>query len=176
MNTNQKGKTKENTEEEERAIEQSVAVLTEIWNSKEVNSYIYRIVFFRTINFVSARYGSARFTGPARHDKKQHDEYYYSRDSQESLWDDEYSNEREDSYLHYATAKRNWKRPSSASEMERKAAERSRQPYMGTGNFLHSILQIFYLVIIYFKGENRNYLLSRQYFKKTLRRKRIKFK
>lgn len=85
----------------------------------------------------SVRYGSGRFSGPPRHDKKQHEEYYYARDSEESLWDDEYSNEREDSYLHYATAKRNWKRPSSASEMERKAAERSsRQTYLGTGRFL----------------------------------------
>lgn len=66
------------------------------------------------------RYASARM----RHDSKKKEEYYYSRDSQESLYDDEYSND--DPYLHYATAKRNWKRPSSASEMERK----TRQPYL----------------------------------------------
>lgn len=82
--------------------------------------------------WVVGRYGSGR-----RHDKK-HEEYYYSRDSQDSLWDDEYMNEREDSYVHYATAKRNWKRPSSASEMERKAAERSRQPYVAAGKQFHS--------------------------------------
>lgn len=102
------------------------------------------------------RYGSGRFSAPQRHEKKlqqqqqQHEEHhYYSRDSQESLWDDEYGMERDDPYLHYATtAKRNWKRPSSASEMERKAAERSRQPYLAAGE-LKEICSVRKKILLY---------------------------
>ncbi|XP_044738255.1 protein disabled isoform X2 [Chrysoperla carnea] len=57
---------------------------------------------------------------------------YYSRNhpGQES-WDDEYPVDEEPHGSRYLTAKRNWKRPSSASEMDRKSGEnKSKQnPY-----------------------------------------------
>ncbi|XP_044264647.1 protein disabled isoform X2 [Tribolium madens] len=59
-------------------------------------------------------------------------ERYYSRESQESPWEDEYSNEAEES-SHYLTARRNWKRPSSASEMDRKTGEIKSRHYFGAG-------------------------------------------
>lgn len=73
---------------------------------------------------------------------KRHDRERYSRDSQESPWEDEYSNDPEETGRggftpHYSTTRRTWKRPSSASEMDRKTGEmKPRQaPYhLGTGN------------------------------------------
>lgn len=79
------------------------------------------------------RYGSGRWS----RDRK-HDERYYSRDSQESPWEDDYSNDPDDSLSpHYLSARRNWKqRPSSASEMDRKTGEIKSRHYLGTGTFL----------------------------------------
>ncbi|XP_049817502.1 protein disabled isoform X2 [Aethina tumida] len=76
------------------------------------------------------RYGSGRWS----RDRK-HDERYYSRDSQESPWEDDYSNDPDDSLSpHYLSARRNWKqRPSSASEMDRKTGEIKSRHYLGTG-------------------------------------------
>ncbi|XP_068894247.1 protein disabled isoform X8 [Tenebrio molitor] len=65
---------------------------------------------------------------------RKHDERYYSRESQESPWEDDYSNEAEEiPSPHYLTAKRNWKRPSSASEMDRKTGEIKSRHYLPTG-------------------------------------------
>ncbi|KAF2900571.1 hypothetical protein ILUMI_05613 [Ignelater luminosus] len=68
---------------------------------------------------------------------RKHEERYYSRDSQESPWEDDYTNEPEETHSsRYLTAKRTWKRPSSASEMDRKTGEtksRQGQYYMGSG-------------------------------------------
>ena len=86
----------------------------------------------------SNRYNTGRWPhpdGPSGmwRDRK-HDERYYSRESQESPWEDEYSNEAEEiSTSHYLTAKRNWKRPSSASEMDRKTGEIRSRHYLATG-------------------------------------------
>lgn len=84
------------------------------------------------------RYGSGRWSNPDtttkwRERDRKHDERYYSRDSQDSPWEDDH----EDHTSHYLTAKRNWKRPSSASEMDRKTGEIKARPgqfYLGTGN------------------------------------------
>lgn len=85
----------------------------------------------------SNRYSSGRWSNPDTTSKwrerdRKHDERYYSRDSQDSPWEDDH----EDHTSHYLTAKRNWKRPSSASEMDRKTGEikgRPGQYYLGTG-------------------------------------------
>ncbi|XP_008195099.1 protein disabled isoform X2 [Tribolium castaneum] len=84
------------------------------------------------------RYGSNRWTNmdgpPGMWRERKHDERYYSRESQESPWEDEYSNEAEEvSSSHYLTARRNWKRPSSASEMDRKTGEIKSRHYFGAG-------------------------------------------
>lgn len=67
-----------------------------------------------------------------RHEKEL-EEHYYSRDSQESPWDED----EEPRPPHYATTKRNWKqRPSSASETERKTSDgKFRQQYLGMGKY-----------------------------------------
>lgn len=68
--------------------------------------------------------------------RERYDERYRSsRDSQESPWEDEYSNEPDESHSpHYLAAKKNWKqRPSSASEMDRKTGEIKSRHYLGTG-------------------------------------------
>ncbi|XP_065166906.1 protein disabled isoform X3 [Atheta coriaria] len=64
-----------------------------------------------------SRYSSGRWSNP---DRRKHDERYYTRDSQESPWEDEYGNEMEP---HYLTARRTRIRPSSATEMDRKTGE-----------------------------------------------------
>lgn len=71
--------------------------------------------------------------------ERKHDDRYYSRESQESPWEDDYSNETEES-PHYLTARRNWKRPSSASEMDRKTGEIKSRHYYGAGIFYYCIL------------------------------------
>lgn len=75
------------------------------------------------------RYGSGRWR-----DHKP-DERYYSRDSQESPWEDEYSNEpAEKPHFVSSSSKRNWKqRPSSASEMDRKTGEIKSRHHPVTG-------------------------------------------
>ncbi|CAH0552143.1 unnamed protein product [Brassicogethes aeneus] len=77
------------------------------------------------------RYGSGRWR-----DRK-HDDRYYSRESQDSPWEDDYSNDPEESSVspHYSAARsRNWKqRPSSASEMDRKTGEIKSRHHLGTG-------------------------------------------
>jgi hypothetical protein len=81
---------------------------------------------------------------------RKHDERYYSRESQESPWEDDYSNEAEEiPSPHYLTAKRNWKRPSSASEMDRKTGEIKSRHYLptGTGRFC-----TFWKFTVIFKG------------------------
>lgn len=71
-----------------------------------------------------------------RERKREHDRYYKRDHSQESPWEDEYSNDPDEPpqsprYLSARTS-RSWKRPSSASEMDRKTGEiKSRQPYYG---------------------------------------------
>lgn len=73
---------------------------------------------------------------PPMRDRKQResDHRYYKRDhSQESPWEDDYSNDPDEPhsprYLSTST-RRSWKRPSSASEMDRKSGEiKSRAPY-----------------------------------------------
>ncbi|KAK4884258.1 hypothetical protein RN001_000529 [Aquatica leii] len=70
--------------------------------------------------------------------ERKHEEMYYSRESQESPWEEEYNNVPDESaHSRYLMAnKRNWKRPSSASETDRKPGEtksRSAQYYVGTG-------------------------------------------
>ncbi|KAK5648976.1 hypothetical protein RI129_003868 [Pyrocoelia pectoralis] len=79
---------------------------------------------------------SVRYSGSRWRDRK-HEERYYPRESQESPWEEGYANEQEESHSRYLMAnKRNWKRPSSASEMDRKTGEtksRLGQYYMGTG-------------------------------------------
>nr|XP_022904079.1 protein disabled isoform X2 [Onthophagus taurus] len=77
-----------------------------------------------------SRYGP-RWEGPTSSQKwrdRKHDDRYYSRDSQESPWEDEYSNEPEEpahptSHYLAPSRKTTWKRPSSASEMDRKGGE-----------------------------------------------------
>ncbi|KAK9759072.1 Phosphotyrosine interaction domain (PTB/PID) [Popillia japonica] len=88
---------------------------------------------------------SGRWSDIPPSSKRRDRERYYSRDSQESPWEDEYSNDPEEGSgggggggltPHYSTTRRPWKRPSSASEMDRKTGEiKSRQgPYhLGTG-------------------------------------------
>ncbi|KAK9880484.1 hypothetical protein WA026_011729 [Henosepilachna vigintioctopunctata] len=74
-----------------------------------------------------ARYGSSgrwpnAGTPPGKWRERKHDGRYYNRD--ESPWEDEYPLKNEDMHSsHYITSKRNWKRPNSASEMERKTGE-----------------------------------------------------
>lgn len=106
---------------------------------------------------------SGRFSNPDQmlnkwHDKK-HDDHYYGRDSQQ--WDDN----NEDARPHYATAKRNWKRPSSASEMDRKMGDlKSRQIYCVTGSDIQFILQLFYLKLRVQKLTSfLNYLTTHKY-------------
>ncbi|KAF5280274.1 hypothetical protein FQR65_LT03082 [Abscondita terminalis] len=71
--------------------------------------------------------------------ERKHEDRYYSREPQESPWEEEYGNVPDDSSGHsrYLMAnKRNWKRPSSASEMDRKTADtktRSGQYYVASG-------------------------------------------
>lgn len=88
------------------------------------------------------RYGSGRRTTsdgppigpPGMWRERKHDDRYYNRESQESPWEDDYSNETDEvPASHYLTAKRNWKRPSSASEMDRKTGEIKSRHYLGTG-------------------------------------------
>ncbi|KAJ8910787.1 hypothetical protein NQ315_015128 [Exocentrus adspersus] len=84
-----------------------------------------------------ARYAGGRRPNPemppGKWRERKYDERFYSRDSQESPWEDEYSNDAEDS-PRYLSAKRNWKqRPSSASEMDRKTGELKPRHYLGTG-------------------------------------------
>lgn len=88
------------------------------------------------------RYGGSRWQnqdGKWRGDRerKRDSDRYYKRDhSQESPWEDDYSNDPDEPHSpRYLSARRNWKRPSSASEMDRKSGEiKSRAPYyMGTG-------------------------------------------
>ncbi|GJQ66151.1 Dab [Trypoxylus dichotomus] len=91
---------------------------------------------------------SGRWSDIPPSSKRRDRERYYSRDSQESPWEDEYSNDPEESggggggvggvvlTPHYSTTRRTWKRPSSASEMDRKTGEiKSRQGphHLGTG-------------------------------------------
>lgn len=110
------------------------------WEQDELGNFfkfVY-IHFYKILKYIlekfSNRYGSNRLM-------KKYDDRYYSRDSQESPWEDEYSNDPEDKHLpHYVTTRRNWKRPSSASEMERKSSEiklRQGQFYMGTGKIFN---------------------------------------
>ncbi|XP_056645938.1 protein disabled isoform X2 [Diorhabda sublineata] len=62
------------------------------------------------------------------------EERYYSRESQESPWEDEYSNDPEDSPHFVTSSKRNWKqRPSSASEIDRKTGDIKSRHYLATG-------------------------------------------
>ncbi|XP_074037034.1 DAB adaptor protein isoform X3 [Leptinotarsa decemlineata] len=81
------------------------------------------------------RYGSSRWTSSEpehlKWRERKNDERYYSRESQESPWEDEYTNEPDNS-PHYMS-KRNWKRPSSASEMDRKTGEIKSRHHLGTG-------------------------------------------
>ncbi|XP_018579344.1 protein disabled isoform X2 [Anoplophora glabripennis] len=86
----------------------------------------------------AARYAGSRrpnpeLPPPGKWRDRKHDDRYYSRESQESPWEDEYSNDAEDS-PRYLSAKRNWKqRPSSASETDRKTGELKPRHYLGTG-------------------------------------------
>ncbi|XP_066249768.1 protein disabled isoform X3 [Euwallacea similis] len=74
---------------------------------------------------------SARY--PQRRSERR-DRYRSSRDSQDSPWEDEYSNEPEEPHAHYLQSKKNWKqRPSSASEMDRKTGEIKSRHYLGAG-------------------------------------------
>ncbi|KAJ8962804.1 hypothetical protein NQ318_001203 [Aromia moschata] len=82
------------------------------------------------------RYGSGRWSNPemppGKWRDRKHDDRYYSRESQDSPWEDEYVNDSEES-PHYLSAKRNWRqRPSSASEMDRKLGEMKPRHYIGT--------------------------------------------
>lgn len=77
---------------------------------------------------VSSRYGNEHWSempiGLGRRYK--HDEWYHDRESQESPWEDDYSNEQDESHSpHYSGVKTlpGWKRPSSASEMDKKGVE-----------------------------------------------------
>ncbi|XP_031327904.1 protein disabled isoform X5 [Photinus pyralis] len=78
----------------------------------------------------------ARYSGTRWRDRK-HEERYYARESKESPWEEDYANDPEESHSRYLMAsKRNWKRPSSASEMDRKTGEtksRIGPYYTGTG-------------------------------------------
>lgn len=78
-------------------------------------------------------------TPPSKWHENKHEDHHYGRAPQESPWDDDYSNDPEESNLSSCAApgKRNWKRPSSASEMERKVGEmKSRHGgYLGTGKY-----------------------------------------
>lgn len=81
----------------------------------------------------SGRFPATEQPPPKRHESK-HEDYRYGRSSQESPWDDDYSNDPVEGHVPCAVNKRNWKRPSSASEMERKVGEiKSRHGYLGTG-------------------------------------------
>ncbi|CAG9764503.1 unnamed protein product [Ceutorhynchus assimilis] len=81
----------------------------------------------------TARYASRRNNMTER--RERYDERYRSsRESQDSPWEDEYSNEPDESHSpHYLAAKKNWKqRPSSASEIDRKTGEIKSRHYLGT--------------------------------------------
>ncbi|XP_045476508.1 protein disabled isoform X2 [Harmonia axyridis] len=72
----------------------------------------------------SGRWSSASTPpGPGKWRERKHDDRYYSRE--ESPWEDEYPLEKEEAHPppHYMQSKRNWKRPNSASEMERKIGD-----------------------------------------------------
>ncbi|KAG5897297.1 hypothetical protein JTB14_011462 [Gonioctena quinquepunctata] len=80
------------------------------------------------------RYGSGRWTADPSQVKwrdRKTDDRYYSRESQESPWEDEYSNDPDESPQY--VSKRNWKRPSSASEMDQKTGEIKTRHHLGTG-------------------------------------------
>ncbi|KAH1001073.1 hypothetical protein HUJ04_013332 [Dendroctonus ponderosae] len=81
----------------------------------------------------TGRYLQRRANVPER--RERYDERYRSsRESQDSPWEDEYSNDPEDTHSHYLAAKKSWKqRPSSASEMDRKTGEIKPRHYLGTG-------------------------------------------
>ncbi|KAL3287233.1 hypothetical protein HHI36_001710 [Cryptolaemus montrouzieri] len=68
----------------------------------------------------SGRWSSAG-TPPGNWRDRKQDERFYSRD--ESPWEDEYPMEKDEMHSHYGSTKRNWKRPNSASEMERKSGD-----------------------------------------------------
>lgn len=84
------------------------------------------------------RYGPTRRSNQdsSSHGKwrsRKHEEKCYTRESQESPWEDEYANEPEQIY--YTTGKRTSKsRPSSASEIDRKTGEIKSKPYLQSGN------------------------------------------
>lgn len=84
------------------------------------------------------RYGSSRWMGDGhpiiRRDRKMEDRYY-SRESQESPWEDETNEVLSSNYL---STKRNWKRPSSASEMEKKTGEVKSRYHLGTGELIEA--------------------------------------
>ncbi|XP_044747407.1 protein disabled isoform X2 [Coccinella septempunctata] len=71
----------------------------------------------------SGRWSSASTPpGQGKWRDRKHDDRYYSRE--ESPWEDEYPLEKEETHpSHYVQSKRNWKRPNSASEMERKIGD-----------------------------------------------------
>ncbi|KAF7277837.1 hypothetical protein GWI33_009095 [Rhynchophorus ferrugineus] len=81
----------------------------------------------------SGRYPARRGNIPDR--RERYDEKYRSsRESQDSPWEDEYSNDIEDSHSPHYVTKKTWKqRPSSASEMDRKTGEIKSRHYLGTG-------------------------------------------
>lgn len=80
------------------------------------------------------RFGQQRWHPMRDRKQRESDHRYYKRDhSQESPWEDDYSNDPDEPhsprYLS-ASSRRSWKRPSSASEMDRKSGEiKSRAPY-----------------------------------------------
>lgn len=83
----------------------------------------------------SGRYGARRSNMPDRRERYG-EKYRSSRESQDSPWEDEYSNEVEESHSpHFLpTTKENWKqRPSSASEMDRNTGEIKSRHLLGTG-------------------------------------------
>ncbi|ERL90876.1 hypothetical protein D910_08221 [Dendroctonus ponderosae] len=91
----------------------------------------------------TGRYLQRRANVPER--RERYDERYRSsRESQDSPWEDEYSNDPEDTHSHYLAAKKSWKqRPSSASEMDRKTGEIKPRHYLGTGRIARLIYASF---------------------------------
>lgn len=108
------------------------------------HNYIFYLLFSFPVFFAKdKRYGS-RYSNTSepkwredRERKRDSDRYYKREHSQESPWEDEYSNDPDEppQSPRYISTRRSWKRPSSASEMDRKTGEiKSRQPYyVGTG-------------------------------------------
>lgn len=89
------------------------------------------------------RYGAARRSNPEppssqnKWRSRKHDDRCYPRESQESPWEDEYTNDPE--HIYYTAGKRPSKqRPSSASEIDRKTGEIKSKHFLQTGRYITS--------------------------------------